>query len=69
MCIPISNPHFNRKSTRYQPTYIQYIPYPATWLNGKRWEDECEVQNGKDNENYEMPKTKAEWLKGFVGYE
>lgn len=19
----------------------QYIPHPATWLNGKRWEDEC----------------------------
>ena len=26
----------------------QYIPYPATWLNGKRWEDEVErvEQNG-----------------------
>lgn len=21
----------------------QYIPYPATWLNGRRWEDEVEV--------------------------
>lgn len=23
----------------------QYIPYPATWLNGRRWEDELEDQN------------------------
>lgn len=22
----------------------QYIPYPATWLNGERWEDEMEVR-------------------------
>ena len=22
----------------------QFIPYPATWLNGKRWEDEYETQ-------------------------
>ena len=22
---------------------IQYVPYPATWLNGERWEDEIEI--------------------------
>jgi len=22
----------------------QYIPYPATWLNGQRWEDEVRRQ-------------------------
>ena len=22
---------------------LQYIPYPATWLNGRRWEDEIEA--------------------------
>ena len=24
----------------------QYIPYPSTWLNQKRWEDE-EIENNK----------------------
>lgn len=44
----------------------QYIPYAATWLNGKRWEDELmEVQNGKNGENCGMPTTEAEWLEGF----
>lgn len=26
----------------------QYIPYPATWLNGRRWEDQPEDQQGPD---------------------
>lgn len=25
-------------------TEKQYIPHPATWLNGKRWEDEVEIE-------------------------
>ena len=25
----------------------KYIPYPATWLNGKRWEDEPNIKNVK----------------------
>lgn len=24
-------------------TERQYMPYPATWLNGRRWEDELEI--------------------------
>jgi len=24
----------------------QFIPYPATWLNGRRWEDEADSQEG-----------------------
>lgn len=43
----------------------QYIPYPATWLNGRRWEDESEVQNGKNSGNCRMPTTETEWLEGF----
>lgn len=26
----------------------QYIPYPTSWLNGKRWEDEFETDSEKD---------------------
>lgn len=25
-------------------TERQYIPHPATWLNGRRWEDEIEIE-------------------------
>jgi hypothetical protein len=31
----------HKRSAQWQDT--QYIPYPATWLNGRRWEDEIEV--------------------------
>lgn len=30
----------HKKSAQWQRDNGQYIPYPATWLNGKRWEDE-----------------------------
>ena len=29
----------------------KYIPYPATYLNGKRWEDERNESNGEDTGN------------------
>lgn len=29
---------------QWQESGGKYIPYPATWLNGKRWEDFCETQ-------------------------
>lgn len=38
---------------------IQFVPHPATWLNGERWEDE--VQRQKSSESA-MP----EWAKGRV---
>ena len=34
----------NKHTDDWQKDNGQYIPYPATWLNGKRWEDE-EIQN------------------------
>lgn len=45
----------------------RFIPYPATWLNGKRWEDETMKvkQNGTNSGNNGMPTTEAEWLEGF----
>ena len=30
-----------KKSDQWQRERGQFIPYPATWLNGRRWEDEC----------------------------
>lgn len=29
-----------KQSTQWQENGGQYIPHPATWLNGRRWEDE-----------------------------
>ena len=29
-----------KKSSQWQKDNGQFIPYPATWLNGRRWEDE-----------------------------
>ena len=31
-----------KKSPQWTRDNGQYIPHPATWLNGKRWEDECD---------------------------
>jgi len=33
------------KSEQWQSDGGKYIPHPATWLNGKRWEDEIVVKN------------------------
>lgn len=31
-----------KKSRQWNKDGKQYIPHPATWLNGMRWEDETE---------------------------
>lgn len=34
------------RSTEWQEDNGKYIPYPATWLNQERWEDEDSVPTG-----------------------
>tara|TARA_Y100000593_G_scaffold44810_1_gene85391 strand:+ start:559 stop:954 length:396 start_codon:yes stop_codon:yes gene_type:complete len=44
-------------------TEPQYIPYPSTWLNQKRWEDELiikEVKTSKTNHDAEVLKFRKE---------
>jgi hypothetical protein len=36
-----------KQSRDWQKNGGQYIPHPATWLNGKRWEDEIVPENKK----------------------
>ena len=36
-----------KKSVQWQKDNGQFIPYPATWLNGKRWEDIIDPEDGK----------------------
>lgn len=57
-----------KKSVQWTKDNGQYIPYPATWLNGKRWEDELQQPVTKNAKNFgydSMPKTEEEWLEGF----
>lgn len=41
-----------KKSSQWHEANGKYIPYPATWLNGRRWEeitDDCDTGNVKSN--------------------
>lgn len=41
----------------------QFIPYPATWFNGLRWEDQEEVKTEKQLRDEALAKELAEWGK------
>ena len=41
----------SKKSKDWQKEKGKYIPYPATYLNGKRWEDERNDANGSPTSN------------------
>jgi hypothetical protein len=41
----------NSKSKDWLKENGKYIPYPATYLNGKRWEDERNESNGQNTGN------------------
>ena len=36
----------DRRSRDWQREDGAYIPYPASWLNGRRWEDEPDEEGG-----------------------
>lgn len=58
-----------KKSVQWTKDNGQFIPYPATWLNGRRWEDELqEVNNENNNSNSQLgAKSERDWLRGFNG--
>jgi hypothetical protein len=41
----------------------QFIPYPATWFNGLRWEDQEEIKTEKQLRDEALAKELAEWGK------
>ena len=41
----------------------QYIPYPSTWLNQKRWEDEIEITNNLSGIHIKTEEEKIEFGK------
>lgn len=54
-----------KRSVQWTKDNGQYIPYPATWLNGARWEDESEVQTEKYSIGHSMPKTKQDGIQKY----
>ncbi len=67
-----------QKANNWMGKSNEFVPYPATWINGERWNDEIETQKKAvparhlvvarpDPESEEMKKSIAEteqWLKG-----
>lgn len=48
-----------KKSVQWTKDNGQFIPYPATWLNGKRWEDELQEENNNGQ------RKETDWYAGF----
>lgn len=46
---------FQKRTEQWQKDGGRFIPHPATWLNGRRWEDEapCQVQGTPINSVFE----------------
>lgn len=44
---------WQKRSIDWQKASGQYIPLPASWLNGRRWEDVEEVEDAMASEGYE----------------
>ena len=42
-----------KTSVQWQKDNGQFVPYPATWLNGRRWEDEYESTHTKNSSSPE----------------
>lgn len=40
-----------KKSAQWQKDGRQFIPYPASWINGKRWEDEHSGEQSNDSKS------------------
>lgn len=49
-------------------TERQYIPHPATWLNGARWDDEIEMPKPKQAQSPQGQATAAPgWMASWAG--
>ncbi len=54
----------HKRSTQWTQDNGQFVPYPATWLNGRRWEDE--ITEVKDNVTRSGTKAdEVDWYAGF----
>lgn len=55
LCAMLSAVEIQKKSSDWVKDNGQYIPYPATWLNGSRWEDEQEINKRDYNDDDILP--------------
>ncbi len=60
-----------KQSEQWRKNNGQYIPNPATWLNGGQWDNEMEgtKNNAADQRNDQRSDTEyaeKDWIKGFV---
>ena len=47
-----------KQTNDWQKENGKYIPYPSTWLNNKRWEDEFETEEEKEEKMLQRLKEK-----------
>jgi hypothetical protein len=50
-----------RQSDQWRRDGGRFIPHPATWLNGRRWEDEAEPERGDGA--HDTPSGDDGWLR------
>lgn len=53
-----------KKCDQWKKDNGQFIPYPATWLNQKRWEDEYGVPKVETRTNFDPDNPYADWGEG-----
>lgn len=49
-----------KKTEEWQKDNGQFIPYPSSWLNGRRWEDKLNVEISKDDRDAELKRKRLE---------
>lgn len=49
-----------KKSAEWQKENGQYIPHPATWLNGRRWEDILEIETNQHKPSFDVERAKKQ---------
>lgn len=53
-----------KKCDQWRKDNGQFIPYPATWLNQERWEDEYGVPKVERHSNFDPDNPYADWGEG-----
>jgi hypothetical protein len=55
---------WQKQTTDWQKQGGQFIPYPASYLNGRRWEDEKQVNVSLPEDDYDPNNRASLWISG-----
>jgi hypothetical protein len=55
---------WQKQTTDWQKQGGQFIPYPASYLNGRRWEDEKQVNVSLPEDDYDPDNRASLWISG-----